>query len=160
MIKVKDCIKEDIIKVRRGTPLKEIIKIFNENKCTILPVVDEDNKLVGKITLDEITSVFQPQSAELNQLLKTIPFLDTVPEADIDIDYLFPEMGILVIADEIMSNQYFTVKQDDTIAKAYSIMKVNDTQVVMVVKDDNDFVGIIGMFDIIYAMFKEKGVIK
>ena len=77
--------------------------VFKDNKFHTLPVVDDDNRLAGKITLDEIVSVFQPQSAEISQLLKTIPFLDTIPEVEIDIEYITPEMGILVVADEIMT---------------------------------------------------------
>lgn len=159
MLKVKDCLSEKIITAKRGTPLKDIIKFFKENRFHNLPVVDDENRLVGKITLDEIVSVFHPHSAEISQLLKTVPFLDTVPEVDIDMDYITPEMGILVVADEIMTRNYFVIGIEDTIAKAYSAMKVNDTKLLMVTDSENKLVGILGMFDIIYAMFKEKGVI-
>lgn len=159
MLKVRDCLKEKIITVKRGTPLKEIIKIFNENKLHILPVVDDENRLVGKITLDEIVSVFQPHSAEIGNLLKTVPFLDAVPEVDIDLDYITPEIGILVVADEIMTKNFSIIGIEDTIAKAYSAMKVNDTKFLMVADDENKLKGVLNMFDIIYAMFKEKGVV-
>lgn len=158
MLKVKDCLTREVITAKRGTPLKDIIKLFEENNFHILPVVDDNNKLVGKIMLDEITSVFQPHSAEINQLLKTIPFIDTIPEQDIDIDYITPEIGILVVADEIMSKEYFTIGQDDSIAKAFSIMKVNNTKLLMVTENEK-LIGVIGMFDIIFALFREKGVI-
>lgn len=158
MLKVKDCLTRKVITAKRGTPLKDIIKLFEENNFHILPVVDDNNKLVGKIMLDEITSVFQPHSAEINQLLKTIPFIDTIPEQDIDIDYITPEIGILVVADEIMSKEYFTIGQDDSIAKAFSIMKVNNTKLLMVTENEK-LIGVIGMFDIIFALFREKGVI-
>jgi CBS domain-containing protein len=159
LLKVSDCVIKDIAIAKRGTPLKDIIKVFKERKFHVLPVVDETSGLVGKITLDEVVSVFQPHSAEITQLLKTIPFLDTVPEVDIDIDYITPEMGILVVADEIMTKNYFTIAPDDSIAKAFSAMKVNDTEYLMVVEEGSKLVGIVGMFDIIYEMFKEKGLV-
>ncbi len=159
MLKVKDCLTKKVVTVKRGTPLKNIIKVFKENRFHTLPVIDDENKLVGKITLDEIVSVFQPHSAEITQLLKTIPFLDTVPEAEIDMDYITPEIGILVVADEIMNKNYFTISPGDSISKAYSVMKVNNTKLLMVTDDGDKLIGILKMFDIIYAMFSEKGVI-
>lgn len=159
MLKVKNCLTEKIITAKRGTPLKDILKVFKEDKLHILPVVDDGNRLVGKITLDEIVSVFQPHSAEISQLLKTVPFLDTLPETDIDIDYITSEMGILVVADEIMTRNYFTIGSEDSIAGAYSAMRVNDTKLLMVTDTENKLIGVLGMFDIIYAMFKEKGVV-
>lgn len=160
MLKVKDCITREVITANRGTPLKDIIKFFKENNFHILPVVNGDNNLVGKISFDEITSVFQPHSTHISQLLETIPFLDTAAsDVEIDIDCITPEMGVLVVADEIMSKQYFTINPQDSIAKAYSVMKINDTKVLMVC-DEDKLTGVIGMFDIIYAMFKEKGVVE
>ncbi|MFC2061265.1 HPP family protein [Elusimicrobiota bacterium] len=158
MLKVKDCLSGEVITARRGTPLKDIIKIFREHRFHTLPVVNNDNKLVGEISLNDITTVFQPQSAEINQLLKTIPFIDTVPETELDIDYISPEMGILVVADEIMSKEYFTVGPEEPMAQAYSFMKVNNIKKLMVIEND-ELIGVIGMFDIIYAVFKEKGVV-
>ena len=149
-----------MVSVGRGTPLRDIIRVFKEQKVQVIPVVEESGRLAGKISLDEITSVFQPQSAEINQLLETMPFIDTQPEAELDIEYITPEMGILVVADEIMSSHYLTVSPDDSIMKAYSIMRKNDTKILMVVDKEGRISGVIGLFDIIYALFQKKGIIK
>lgn len=159
MLKVKDCLLGNVITVDRGTPLKEIIKILKEKKIHTLPVINENNILVGKITLSEIVAVFQPHSAEITQLLKTIPFIDTVPEADIDVEFITPEVGILVVADEIMTKDYFTVKPSDSVSKAYSLMKANNTKTLMVTDEEEKLLGVLAMFDIIYMMFVEKGVL-
>jgi CBS domain-containing protein len=148
----------DIVKAKRGTPLTEIIKFFKENKFHTLPVVDDEEKLIGKISLNEITSVFKPHSAEINKLLETVPFIDSVPETDLDIDCLTPEMGILVVADELLTKRYYSISPDKTVSEAFAIMQENKTNLLMVL-EDGKLVGILGMFDIIYALFKEKGVI-
>lgn len=160
MIKVRECVGNNVVSVGRGTPLRDIIRVFKEQKVQVIPVVEESGRLAGKISLDEITSVFQPQSAEINQLLETMPFIDTQPEAELDIEYITPEMGILVVADEIMSSHYLTVSPDDSIMKAYSIMRKNDTKILMVVDKEGRISGVIGLFDIIYALFQKKGIIK
>ncbi|MFH1414576.1 MAG: CBS domain-containing protein [Elusimicrobiota bacterium] len=159
MLKVKDCLFEKQKKVERGTTLKEIIKIFRNNRSNNLPVVDSEGRIVGRIALEEILSVFQPHSAEINQLLKTVPFLDNVPEEEIDIDFITPEMGILIVADEIMNRQLLTIRPENTIAEAFAVMKANQTEFLIVTDDENRLNGTLEMFDIMYAIFTEKGVI-
>lgn len=160
MIKVKECLGKELVTVNRGTPLREIINFFHDYNFHILPVVDDKGFLQGKITLNEITSVFQPHSAEIHQLLESMPFMDTVPDAELDIDYITPEMGILVVADEIMSDNYFTVSPESSIMHAHSLMKKHSTKLLMVTDEENKLVGVLGLFDIIFAIFRRKGIIK
>ena len=159
MLKVEECMIREVLTAKRGTPLKDIITFFKEKHVHVLPVIDAQEHLVGSISLNEITTVFQPQSAQLNELLKSVPFVDTVPEPDIDLEYVTPEMGILVIADEIMSKQYFSIAPGDSIGKAYAVMKANNTKLLMVTEEDDKLVGVLGLFDIIYSIFRERGVI-
>jgi len=86
--------------------------------------------------------------------------MDTVPDSELDIDYITPEMGILVVADEIMSGNYITVGQEASIMQAYSLMKKHATKMLMVTDEDNKLIGVLGLFDIIFAIFKKKGIIK
>jgi predicted transcriptional regulator len=158
VFKVKECMSKKIVKAKRGTPLSEIIKFFKENRFHTLPVVDEE-KLIGVISLNEITAVFKPHSAEINKLLETVPFIDSVPETELDINCLTPEMGILVVADELLTKRYHTIGPDKSVSEAFIAMQENNTKMLMVT-EDGKLVGIISMFDIIYALFKEKGVIK
>ncbi|GEM_PF-1345349 len=160
MIKVKDCIEGKSHAVKRGTPLKDIIRLLKEKEYSILPVVNKDNRLVGKITLEDITSVFQPQSSHINKLLETVPYLDSIPHSRLDIEFITPEMGILVVADEIMSTDYFSVSPEDSIVKAYSIMRKHSVGFLMVLNEDSVLYGVLGLFDIIYAILRQKGVVE
>lgn len=158
-MKVKECMKKQPA-VYRSTPLSEIINLFKKNNLRLLPVLDSENHIRGVITLEEIISVFQPESGNLSELLKTVPFIETLPESEINMDYISPEMGILVVADEIMSGEYFTVSQNDSASKAYSFMKGHKAEVLIAVDDEDKMSGVIGIFDIIYSIFKEKGIVK
>ncbi len=159
-MKVKDCLSRAVITVERGMPLRRIIETFKKHVFHILPVVDSEGRIAGVITLNEITSVFQPEPAHIGEILKTVPLLDTLPETDINMEYLTPAMGVLVVADEIMTSNYFTISENDSISRAYSVMKSNGTKVLMVLDVKGKFRGIIGMFDIVYSMFREKGVVE
>ncbi|MFC2091575.1 HPP family protein [Elusimicrobiota bacterium] len=159
MFLVKDCMARVTVNVKRGTPLKEILKILRREKCRQLTVVDSDNRITGEITLKDILTVFQPHTSEITQLLETVPFLDTVPEVDIDMDYISSEMAVLIIADDIMTTRYLKIAPESSVSKAYSMMKVNNRDVLLVADEQNRLLGTIEMFDIIYKMFKEKGVV-
>ncbi len=160
MLKVSECIDPDPVSVRRGAPLKEIIKVFREHRFHVLPVVEGERRVAGVITLDGITSVFQPRSSEITRLLQTMPFIDEAPSDELEMEYITPEMGILVVADEIMSPDFMSVSPGDSILKAYSVMKKNNTRLLLVTGPDGRLEGVLGLFDIIYTLFKKKGIIK
>jgi len=65
---------------------------------------------------------------------------------------------MLVVADDIMSSKMVTVSPEDDINDAYNQMKVHDIQRLFVVEKEK-LIGIVCLFDIILALFKESGVI-
>lgn len=50
MVKAKDIMTRNVITVKANTPVEIIIKILTVRKLTGLPVVDDDNKLLGIIS--------------------------------------------------------------------------------------------------------------
>ncbi|MBT8288138.1 MAG: IMP dehydrogenase [Bacteroidia bacterium] len=50
---------ENLVTAKKGTSLLDAEEILQENKIEKLPVVDEDNKLIGLITFRDITKVTQ-----------------------------------------------------------------------------------------------------
>lgn len=157
-LKVKDSMTTDVITVRRSMTLKEIIKLFKEYNHHILPVIDNDNKLVGLITLDDILNIFQPYSSNLAQMLEANPLIDYAYETDVLSVDISPDLGTLVVADDIMSTKLPTIDPEATIMKAYTTMRLENTEKLLVVKEKK-LVGILALFDIILALFREKGVI-
>lgn len=159
MLKVKDALAEEFITVPPGAPLCDIMTCFREHKFHTLPVVAADGCLVGQVTLNDITEVFKPQSREINKLLETVPFIEDVPEAELSIENITSDMGRLVVAAEIMSENYKTIQPAASLSEAYAKMVKEKTHVLTVVEDSGKFVGVLGLFDIVYALFVEKGVV-
>ncbi len=159
MIEVRQALAEEFITASRGMPLCDIMFCFRKHKFHTLPVVDEDGKLLGQITLSDITEVFKPHPRGINQLLETVPFLNDVPEAELSIDNITPDIGRLIVASEIMSTDYKTISPDARLSEAYEKMTKEKRHVLTVVEEDGTFVGVLGLFDIIYALFQEKGIV-
>lgn len=157
-MKVKDCMTKDVVSVKRGTPLKEIIRIFKDKNFHTLPVIEHEDYLVGVVSFEDILKVFEPYSSDLQEMLKAIPFLDVPQEQKLLETDISSEMGILVVADDIMSTKFVTVDPEEDISRAYTSMKLHETGRLLVIENDK-LIGIIGLFDIILYLFKDKGVI-
>ena len=50
MTKAKDLMTENVISVKKGTPVLEALELLVENNITGIPVVDDDATLVGILT--------------------------------------------------------------------------------------------------------------
>jgi len=155
-MKVKDAISKSVITVKRSTTLREILRLFSKfHIFPLVPIVEEDGKLVGIISFGNLIKVFLPPQPEI---LKTMPFLHNEEEDIFDTD-LTDEMGDLVIAEDIMERKFITIADDTTIDKAYGIMKLSVKEEFPVVDKDGKLIGMIGMFDIIREVFRQKGVV-
>jgi CBS domain-containing protein len=157
-LKVRDCMTTEVATVRRETSLREIIKLFENKNYHALPVVDKYERLIGIVTFEDTLKVFQPYSQDLHQMLKTIPFIETPQEKILEAD-ISPEMSLLVVADDILSTEIITISPDEDASRAYSLMRLHETDRLLVTEEDN-LIGIITLFDLIYHLFKEKGIVQ
>ncbi len=160
-MRVKDCMTKAVVTVKRSTTLAELIEVFRKFNYHTLPVVEEEgDRLVGVVTFEDIWKVFQPYGADVTRMLKTIPFLGEVrEEEDILMADISADMGKLVVVDDLMNIQFATVDENVDIIKARSLMRVHKVNRLPVVKKGR-LVGILSLFDIILAIFREKGLVE
>ena len=71
-MKIKDYMKTDFRAVSAGTPLREIARLFFETGESVLPVTEEDGKLIGVISIDDFLLIFLPEYIDL---IKDIDFI-------------------------------------------------------------------------------------
>ena len=57
MIAARDIMIDDIIAVKKGTRLGKVIRLLVQNRITGLPVIDEDNHLIGMVTEKDVLKV-------------------------------------------------------------------------------------------------------
>jgi Mg/Co/Ni transporter MgtE len=159
-MKVRECMTQKVITVRRATSLSQLIKAFQKYNFHTFPVVEADNSLVGIVNFEDILKVFQPYSEDLSRMLRTIPFLEMeLKEEDFLGADISSEMGVLVVVDDIMSTDFATIDMETDINQARTEMKVHNLARLPVVQDGK-LMGIISLFDIILAVFRERGVIE
>ena len=155
-MQVKEIMSKVVITVRRSTKLKELLKLFNKfHLFPLVPVVEEDGRLVGIVSFRNLIDVFSPYRQEI---LKTVPFLDD-QEEDIFKAELTKDIGDLVVVEDIMETKFVSLQEDTTLEEAFKLMKLHLKEEFPVTDKTGKLVGKIGIFDIIRRVFQEKGVI-
>ncbi len=62
--RIKQFIDTDTIFVRVDTDQEEVRNIFKKNDLIVVPVLDSDNRLIGRITADRVIEVAEEEAAE------------------------------------------------------------------------------------------------
>ena len=64
MLQAKDIMTEEVICVRRDTPVIDAIQTMVSNKITGVPVVDEDMALIGILSAQDVLRLFHTHKQE------------------------------------------------------------------------------------------------
>ncbi len=113
-LSVSSIIEKDFIAVKRSTTLGEFINIIKESTYLSFPVVDEANKVVGMITLNDIKAFM----------------FDT-------------DLWRLVIVDDVKQEKFHYLTLNDDLAKAQELFDFYDMDEIPVLDEENRLVGVI-----------------
>ena len=69
---IKDIIKTDIIAVNAKEDDEDVANIMNKYNLVVIPVIDNDNKLIGRITVDDILDVVKEEAEKDYQMASGI----------------------------------------------------------------------------------------
>ena len=71
-ISIKEIVKKNIISVSAYERKENIANIMNKYDLVVIPVVDKHNKLIGRITIDDVLSVVKEEAEKDYQLASGI----------------------------------------------------------------------------------------
>ncbi|MEJ8553954.1 CBS domain-containing protein [Tepidibacter sp. Z1-5] len=148
-MKAKDIMTSDVMVVKQDATIKEIAEIFLNNRIGGVPVVDEENKIVGIISeTDIIQKEKNVNVPSFINILQGYIFFDSFKEVEEDIRKI-----AACKASDIMSKDVMTVKEDDSIEYVANEMIKKSINRVPVIDDNNYIKGIICRYDLIKAMY-------
>jgi len=154
-IKVSEVAKKDIIKVKRSMSLRKLLNLFKEfHTHPLIPVINGQDRLIGVVYPENLLDLLRPAQAKL---FRNIPFME-IDEDVFDLEPV-PAMGDLLIVDDIMDTNVISINDQSSLEDAYSAMRRHKRDRLPVVERNGKIVGIIGIFDIIWRMFKEKEIV-
>lgn len=157
-ILVSEVMDRDVITVKPSTTLLELIKLMRKLNQHMFPVVDDDKNLLGIVNYRGICSIFRPFSRSVSEIVKRMPFVETIDDEDLNLE-LSPEMGMLIVVDDIINTNYVSVKEGATIKEARRLMRLHNIELLPVVSDKK-LVGMLSLLDLFIYIFKEHDIIK
>ena len=130
-MKVKEVMTAKVISIRVDTPFSEVPKRFNQFNIRHLPVVDNQNKLVGLMTQRDLYKLHSPRKLE-------------------DGSWYYDEDELnAYILEETMIRNPLAMHPEDCVGDAILAMVRTKYGCILIVDNDQVLVGVLTRFDIL-----------
>ena len=147
--RAKDIMTTDVIVANKNDIIANVANLLIKEKIGGLPVVDEENKVVGIISeTDIMKKESHVDSPRMLNFIQGIIFLDDMKKFE-------DEMRAIAAykVEDLMSKDIITVNENDTFDYLANVMINKSINRVTVVDENNFLKGIICRYDIIKAMY-------
>ena len=144
---VKDFMNKDVVAVKTGIPVLEVVKVLFAHGFSGVPVVDEEGKLKGLITDYDFISKGSP--VYFSPLGRVLEELDVYRVDQKELDEKIK--GVLSSkAKDIMNADPLTLSPDQTITEAAELfVKHHRVNPIPVIDKDKKLIGIVSRYDLI-----------
>ena len=147
--RAKDIMTTDVIVANKNDIIANVANLLIKEKIGGLPVVDEENKVVGIISeTDIMKKESHVDSPRMLNFIQGIIFLDDMKKFE-------DEMRAIAAykVEDLMSKDIITVNENDTFDYVANVMINKSINRVPVVDENKLLKGIICRYDIIKAMY-------
>ncbi len=144
MVPVSEVMTKDVVTIKRNADLNEAARLLSENRISGMPVVDDDNRVIGVISEADILI--------LAGLKKEPTFMDIVHAVLGDPK---PAHKKASRAEDVMSFPPITSKPDDGVMDVALILDERRIKRLPVVDSEGRLLGIISRADIVRSMGKK-----
>ncbi|KAF5992385.1 CBS domain-containing protein [Streptomyces mirabilis] len=152
--KVGSVMATEVVTARYGTPFKEVARLLTEHRISGLPVIDEDDKVLGVISETDLM-VRQAGVPDPYETPRRFRFTGLTRGARRQ-----AAKGHARTAGQLMSVPPVTVHADETIAEAARTMARSRVERLPVVDDEDRVVGIVTRRDLIQVFLQPDDVIR
>ncbi|MBF0262333.1 MAG: CBS domain-containing protein [Magnetococcales bacterium] len=146
-LKVKQIMTTDVHTVRSGDSVQNVAKALCKKRISGMPVLDDNDQLVGIISEKDILEAIYPGYAELRK------------HPDMDQDFCAIEENyadvLQMTVDQLMVKTIYTVGPHDSAIKAAMQMDIHKIQRLPVVDEQVRLLGFVSRGDIHRAIFKQ-----
>ncbi len=150
-LKAKDIMKKKVITINQNATISELSVLLKENKITGVPVVDDNNKLVGIISAADVIKRCDYVSKELAKY-------EDEPEYDpydgcVHYHRYFTEEFFDARVKDLMSTPVYSMSPEDSLIDVCKRLSEKHIHRV-ILAENNEIKGIIATLDIV-ALFSE-----
>ncbi len=153
-LKAKDVMTTPVIAITVDTPLKRAAEILDENSFSGVPVVDEEEKLVGILSETDILRYTQQI---IGQPLRDPHRVFTKSQEILHIDITHRGVEVIELVanttvETLMTVELYTVLEETPLSEVVGLMHEHSINRIPVVGENNLLVGIVTRADIISAL--------
>ena len=143
ILKVKDFMIPDVISIKPDATIKELLKLLTKHHIGGVPVVDNQNKLIGIVSDGDIIRYLAPKEESVRDFIYDI----FIEEGETEQEILKDKINTTV--DKLMpKKQIYTLKEDDTFENAIQILSQHHFKKIPVLDLDGKVMGIISRGDV------------
>jgi CBS domain-containing protein len=125
-LKIKEVMIPDLTSVSADTPIKEAVKIMSQQRMVGLPVVDNDQNVIGIITENDIAKAFLPSYYKELQNPSFIPDFNQFSQQAKKIAHLPVK--------EFMTTTVYSLEEDTSRTQAADLLFRKNLRIVPVVR--------------------------
>ncbi|MGV8146085.1 MAG: CBS domain-containing protein [Alkaliphilus sp.] len=147
---VKDIMTKHVFTVKKEEKIENAVKILMDNNFSGMPVVDDENKVIGVITEGDL--IYRSKKLRIPTfftILDSYIFLESMKNLEKQIKKM---VGYRV--EDVMTADVITVKEDTTIEEVATLMTRKKINRIPVVRE-GVLVGVVSRRDIIKAYARE-----
>jgi CBS domain-containing protein len=145
---VHDVMSTGVVTAKKTDTVRSVVVKMLSRNCGAIPVVEDDNRLVGIVTVRDVMLPLYPNYGDYIH--------DNVHSRDfIEMEEGYPEV-LAKKVEEIMSANPLTVSPNDPVLQAASYMGLKNFRRIPVV-EKGKLVGIVSIGNINRSLFLEKG---
>ena len=142
-VPVRDIMTKDVIAVKKDADIHEVAKLISDNRISGLPVVDEENRVIGIITEADILHMAgMDKEHTFRDILKRL------------LGEPFPKHKRGGKTGDIMTSPAITTTAETDIRKVAGVLDEKRIKRLPVVDDNNKLIGVISRGDIVGAIGK------
>ncbi len=146
MLKAKDIMTKDVITVKPESTVKELARLLMDNKISGVPVVDEEKKIVGIVTENDLIS--KNKRLHIPTIMRLFDAFILLGSGRMEAE--LKKMAATIV-DEICTRKVLTIQEDLSLEDIATIMAEKHIHLLPVMRDDV-VVGIVGKEDMVRAM--------
>ena len=149
-MKVSEIMSRNVITIKKDTSIEEIAHILTENNISGVPVVDDENHVIGMVTQkDLLYRDIEPRFPAVVEILGGLIFLKGVRHYQEELRKI-----VATKAENLMTRNVITINEDAEIEKAAELMVEKDINRIPVVINGN-LAGIVSRADIVRYIAKK-----
>ncbi len=149
MLKAKDIMTSNVITIKPEATVEELARVLMEHKISGVPVVDEENKIIGIVTENDL--IRKNKRFHIPTIIRIFDayFLLGSGKAEEEIKKMAAKT-----VEEIFTDNVVTIEEDTSLEDIATIMAEQHIHLLPVLKDGT-VVGIVGKADMVRAMTHE-----